>query len=304
MDGPQGGVDPTNEAQIRQKCSQAVHQSVMIGLCKDMDALLETTIDECVDDFLVTGDDMIVETSVHTFNMLCQTELEKNPQNYVVGADGIKELNDNVTAKATCTQTCSNHGVCQNGACVCDPGWMGNHCAINMNGTNVNGTTAAPMITTTTALVGINASLTMNATTPPTPKDQMCDVSVKNCSSLDLPAPTGTSPGDAVNCRFDIPQQKRVVTTGVITKSGMCECPVPNLYVGRNIGAAYVEMSVTCESGNGLGPVQQLVLYDSRCVDSNLTQAARVCIIESLCYGDGFMNPINDYEGCSPVQNT
>ncbi|GFS16659.1 hypothetical protein ElyMa_006802300 [Elysia marginata] len=44
-------------------------------------------------------------------------------------------------------------------------------------------------------------------------------------------------------------------------------------------------------------------LYDARCVDAKLTQTASVCIIDSLCYEDGLINPANYFEGCSVARN-
>ncbi|GFO16571.1 hypothetical protein PoB_004307600 [Plakobranchus ocellatus] len=155
-------------------------------------------------------------TAVHTYNMLCDFEIKKDPNNYILGVDGVREIKDNVTVISFCSQTCLLNGVCQNGTCVCDYGWTGNHCSIRRD-SSLNSTTPDANFTT--------------ATTPSVPAVITTTVNVPG-SSTGTAAGTTTVAGTTAGGRGSGGQAAYVFTYEMDHKTIRTFCIIPLMISG------------------------------------------------------------------------
>ncbi|GFO16572.1 catenin (cadherin-associated protein), alpha 3 [Plakobranchus ocellatus] len=109
------------------------------------------------------------------------------------------------------------------------------------------------------------------------------------------------------------------ITEGKVDKAGQCNCPVPNLYVGKNIGIKvggqninnlrYADDTVLiAENKEDLQKLLNIVDEESRKkgleLNSEKTEVmASVCIINNLCFEEGVVDPSNDFRGCVPAKS-
>ncbi|KAK7467890.1 hypothetical protein BaRGS_00036865, partial [Batillaria attramentaria] len=117
------------EAQAEARCRQAIQGSQLWSHCHGQTESTNNNIDSCKEDIMYGDSFDSVGSIADAFTKDCQTELAKDPTNYVNSTDGGLVLKP-VLSTDVCSQVCLAHGRCERGRCVCNAGYTGDSCQL------------------------------------------------------------------------------------------------------------------------------------------------------------------------------
>ncbi|KAJ8316790.1 hypothetical protein KUTeg_004694 [Tegillarca granosa] len=116
------GVFEYNATYTPVQCSNRVNKSKIASICDDVTpVVIQSEIDNCVDDIKLTGKREWTSVLEETLKRRCLFQLERNLT--ISSASNL--------LSAICPDDCSGNGVCVDGACTCNSGFIGHNCAVN-----------------------------------------------------------------------------------------------------------------------------------------------------------------------------
>ncbi|XP_025079126.1 von Willebrand factor D and EGF domain-containing protein-like [Pomacea canaliculata] len=103
------------EEQSRVKCQEGLRSSQLWTHCQSIQKIVDSYQQDCVADILFGDTYDLVESATASFSEECQTELSKDPDNYVTSSTGEIVMKAELSADL-CGATCLRHGTCNMGA--------------------------------------------------------------------------------------------------------------------------------------------------------------------------------------------
>ncbi|XP_078311454.1 uncharacterized protein LOC111132750 [Crassostrea virginica] len=178
---------------------------------------------------------------------------------------------------AICPNNCHSNGTCVEGVCVCDHPWIGDDCSVNMNDAldlDIIGS-GVPCDLNRYACNSVNLY-----------GDNFAEVENLTCHYRNL-APNLTVIAEAVTSPAEYLNTETVV----------CTLPGEGLY----------QVAVS-NNGQTTSPYQVYIIYNSYCHHCTQTEGCRtrtdICVIEGVCYENGFVNPQQKNQACRPEYST
>ncbi|XP_071151614.1 von Willebrand factor D and EGF domain-containing protein-like, partial [Mytilus edulis] len=113
-------------------CFNSINDALQNDMYKDyVDVPVEKFIEACVKDIEVAGDTTFLTDTVNAMVTSIMTELVKTESLYTQkSADGSQTLLE-YFASGLCQNNCSENGICKEGVCICDSGFVGEDCSYN-----------------------------------------------------------------------------------------------------------------------------------------------------------------------------
>ncbi|VDI39774.1 Hypothetical predicted protein [Mytilus galloprovincialis] len=113
-------------------CFNSINDALQNDIYKDyVDVPVEKFIEACVKDIEVAGDTTFLTDTVNAMVTSIMTELVKTESLYTQkSADGSQTLLE-YFASRLCLNNCSDNGICEEGVCICDSGYVGEDCSYN-----------------------------------------------------------------------------------------------------------------------------------------------------------------------------
>ncbi|XP_012939043.1 uncharacterized protein LOC101859790 [Aplysia californica] len=270
-------------------CTDVLGKSVLLDHCgPETRRIMDSIMEDCVTDVLTSGDHEFAKTALAALNNLCRDKIRRNPKNYKPNKDGVLEILPEVSTEI-CSQTCIEHGHCEKGKCVCDPGYRGIHCSkpeFLPTGPVFlwPGSGASPH--STTGMINIDHTDTRLSAT--------CDVAMHSCNPVRLVLADRVH---SAKCSVRIEGKDVSVTKSAkIGFSQEVDCTIPEFYVGKTLQGSpsiNITLTVTIDGGRSQHTIYYFV-YDSRCLtfapNGQKTIAPDVCVIDSTCFPDGARN--------------
>ncbi|XP_025079698.1 uncharacterized protein LOC112555480 [Pomacea canaliculata] len=266
-----------NESQAENYCSTALRQSQLWSHCQDKTQEIQGLIENCKIDIQMADKYTGLEPIVDAFMTICQLELAKDPDNYVSTPNGESILMPAISDDV-CNPVCFINGHCNKGNCVCNKGFIGDNCQIKDE---------------PPTLSGIRGS-------------SLCDFNEKPCRKIFIDA-TNIQNTETMACKV-----QEIMNDGSVSESFSkeeavfltlnklgCSLPDAGIKTEKSIKRFYITATI---DGHRYSNAVNMTVYDSSC--QNCTQEGcrklpNTCLINSLCFQDGELNPRDNSQVCT-----
>ncbi|XP_033756295.1 uncharacterized protein LOC117339040 [Pecten maximus] len=230
----------------------------------------DLSVEGCVEDIQLTDDQSWAATLLDNIQEQCSIELTFNLTIWISigGTFELPNLDNDL-----CPGECSGHGLCNEGVCDCDNGFLGDDCAVSVSD--------IPSVTSFghgSFFWNINLPSLGNLLT------------IYGTDFVDI---------DTLTCHFLLRNGTELKLPGIYGNLEVMQCPIP--------GIGFYQISV---SNNGVDRATSglnFVVYNALCETCTLTECVArsdVCVIGGVCYGKGFTEPGNPTRVCLPSTTT
>ncbi|RUS80662.1 hypothetical protein EGW08_011566, partial [Elysia chlorotica] len=264
-------------ANATQFCKDYIHASPSARACvEEVDGLdLNAVIQGCIDDILMLDTEEFAKSAVDNIVIRCLIHLEVNTTLWIRENQSVT-LNMDVLDKV-CPEDCNNQGNCSKGTCICEDGFGGPACSVDL--------TSPPKID--------NIIITRG-----------CDLAfVPKCTPVFQYGSNFENSTD-LTCHI---RDLIITDTGFIT---LDEVTSPGMFINLNTlfcnisGHTSYNIAVSSNRVNTSQPLN-FYIYNSNCVtcdaaSDSCTFVKDTCFIKNVCYTLGQLSPDNSTESCQP----
>ncbi|KAK3585503.1 hypothetical protein CHS0354_003355 [Potamilus streckersoni] len=272
-------VEPTwptpsgiTEEQATNMCMNALNNTAYV---KEFNCTIpQQTLFGCIQDIKLVGSGEFIPTSIQDLQKVCYTTAIRQASDPQAVANLIS---------MNCLNSCSGHGQCVNGTCLCDTGFMASDCSLGINTPPTIENLLTQQCTSTTA--GLCDTTVVFG-------DQFVNTQLLTCHEEELEiSATG------------------IKRTGRITKTNatfetfnIVTCPV------KGTLPLYAALISVSNNGINSGAPQLYIISNPLCYKCDVTNATfgtctrktTSCIVSGVCYGAGESNPSNKCYICDP----
>ncbi|KAL3863773.1 hypothetical protein ACJMK2_005508 [Sinanodonta woodiana] len=237
----------------------------------------QQTLSGCIDDIKLTGSDEFIPTAIQDLQKVCYTTAIRQASDPLMVANLIS---------MNCLNSCSGHGQCLNGTCLCDTGYMASDCSLGINTPPTIERLLTQQCTSTTA--GLCDTTVVFG-------DQFVNTQSLTCHEEELEiSDTGIKRSGRItksNATFE--------TFNIVT------CPV------KGTLPLYAALISVSNNGVNSGAPQLYIISNPLCYTCDVTNATfgtctrktTSCVVSGVCYGAGESNPSNKCYICDPFTN-
>ncbi|ESP04739.1 hypothetical protein LOTGIDRAFT_237271 [Lottia gigantea] len=265
-------------------CSGLFNNSMVIKRCEGIRGInIEGAIETCVRDIQLSGADLFAISAISYISSQCLHEARMNRslrEEKVENGKTILEL----VKEVACPGECSDRGLCEDGKCICNSGYIGSDCSVSLN--------EPPLAHNLEA-------------------DGHCDLSVDDCTDVAVFGGRFVD-ADQTKCKllpFEVIEndhvtvsEERIIQTAVFESIGEVTCKLPSRKRRRrSVDVPVIDETVTgykvSVSNNGQNYSQQLnlIIYNTECINCNIDNSNEMncsfsvnyCIIDTICYSNG-----------------
>lgn len=257
-------------AEFEHLCDTALRNSPAATICEEAGVDIGSYINSCLEDMLTQQDEELITGAIETMKEDCEFLAATNIDFF--DQDEIGNLVPGQIQRAVmsilCPGDCSFNGVCNNGTCICNPGWSGLDCATNL--------TSVPVIENLVPFA--------------------CDINGE-CPNLISVNSQQLLDNEGLGCHIDGSSQPSKFLASV-----QVECFMPPI---NHTGAQerIVPVRVSRVSGQWSAALP-FIFYDGRCkechADGTCTLRSDACAINNMCVGSGQRQSDNPCRSCQP----
>ncbi|XP_019619604.1 PREDICTED: von Willebrand factor D and EGF domain-containing protein-like [Branchiostoma belcheri] len=111
-------------------CKQALQNSSMSAFCAEQGNVdIFSTLSQCVEDIKLTGDPDWASSALNTMEQQCSSAVLANVSMFEENENGTLTPPQAFVQKL-CLNQCSFKGICADGECICNDGWIGKDCGV------------------------------------------------------------------------------------------------------------------------------------------------------------------------------
>ncbi|XP_070569764.1 von Willebrand factor D and EGF domain-containing protein-like [Ptychodera flava] len=245
---------------------------------------LDSYTDACVLDIQATDDKELVMSSLATMELECIDIVQRNITYYEEDENGDMVPPPDVVS-VVCPNECSFRGQCVDNECSCNEGYTGDDCSLEEG--------APPIVHNL--------------------RHELCDVRDRPCETAFVIGEKFTSSNN-LTCRVQYNKANYNIVydaTALLLSFAEVSCLLlqPNIVIsgsgkGSEANSLPVEYSTLSVSNDGEVYSEELLftVYDSVCIEcedgGNCVKKVKSCLINGVCYGDGFQNQAYPYYIC------
>jgi len=262
--------------QMYNTCNQTISNSNIAKTC--MSVLqgfnINYYIDSCIQDLIASnGDVSFIDAAIHDMQTKCISIASSNTSTWQKDING-NPIQPNLQIQNLCPNQCNNNGICNATNCICNNGFVGIDCGININ---------APFIATSQS-------------------DYTCDVSGLNyCSTqVNVYGNNFWNTGN-ITCKFG-----NIYTNGYYLGSRQIVCDVPHI-VHKGTPELTVNLAISVDNKTWSSTNLNYTYYDGVCQVCNKTTCGinpNSCTINGVCYLGSQLASENICKICNPSVST
>ncbi|GFN75653.1 von Willebrand factor d and egf domain-containing protein, partial [Plakobranchus ocellatus] len=251
------------------ECSRTLSLAVNIRGCDGiLGALYENSLEFCIKDYMITGEVGWSVVAVENIRLQCEIKINIDDETWEIDENGVPTLPpvvDNL-----CPGACSGNGECTRGFCTCFDGFAGGDCSID--------------VSQPPTLISLSGGL-------------FCDIiNDGDCSELTVYG-FGFAQSSNLSCRIDeieinpsgifenVTTSMQQITSAVYVREEIVNCP----------RGMFKVLEISCSNDGTAYSVEKLrrVTFNSLCEtcdDTGCVNRTDVCVIDNICYEEGFVN--------------
>ncbi|XP_060067972.1 von Willebrand factor D and EGF domain-containing protein-like [Ylistrum balloti] len=272
------------EEMARKTCTDDIRQATLFTRCQSLlpSVMVEKYIGACVEDMMIADSDIFNIGYMNAIDFECQDTVLRDVHNYAIGPDRKRIPPADVTTHL-CPNQCNRRGLCQQGVCKCQTGYIGDDCSVQSGVTPV-----------VSRIRG----------------GGLCDVRDRKCMKVQVIAEHLIA-GPNLKCRYKkaevggsrlSPYGSYFDVPASFTSFLEVECSLPEsaVLIKDSTRDAFL-MSVTAD-GILYSAEHTFLVYDGLCQNCNIsghcTLKANTCLIDRECRREGEQNGDGGY--CDP----
>ena len=257
-------------------CNNTIIHSSSAQICKNIlhNFDLNTYIDGCTEDlFASNGDTEFIERTIEGLENDCKSIASKDQSTWEKDDLG-NPIEPNLQIQNNlCPNKCSNNGICQMASCICNSGFVGSDCSVDIN--------KPPTITMLSTYNFDSKNI----------KDAPLQIQVYGNNFWNSPN---------LKCRFG-----NITTNAFYMGSSQILCGVPKIMQSGSTEIV-VSVTTTTDGSNWSNSNLNFTYYDSICRvcdKNNCTQNPTSCFINNICYINSIHKDDNVCLTCNPLKS-